>query len=110
MSLFKNLYSADHMEFPDLYLVKQEIAAPKIEDVITTLNQKLDDFKLSDKVQAGQQVAITAGSRGIKDKPLILKELVSTSGMVETPRLLSQCPGYGESIPEASKVERAGLY
>ena len=67
----------DKVEFPDLCLVRQEIPAPRIKDVITTLNNKLNEFKLSNKVQTGQRIAISAGSRGIKDQPKILKELAS---------------------------------
>jgi hypothetical protein len=77
MNFLKRLGYLENVKFPDLYLVKQEIRTPKVENVVATLNRKLDDFNLSSKVRAGQRVAITAGSRGVKDNPLILKELVS---------------------------------
>ena len=66
----------ENTDLPDVFHVKQEIAAPRIKNIIETLDQKLDQFNLSSRLHAGQKVAITAGSRGIKDKPKIIKELV----------------------------------
>jgi len=65
------------MKLPNLYLITQEIQTPKVQNVIETLHKKLDEFGLSSKLVVGQKVAITAGSRGIQDMPMILKELVT---------------------------------
>jgi uncharacterized protein (DUF362 family) len=65
-----------NMQFPALYLVKQESKANEVKNVTVVLNTKLDEFWGQIKLKPGQRVAITAGSRGIKDKPAILKELV----------------------------------
>jgi hypothetical protein len=77
MSFLRTFGCSDRVEFPDLYLVKQEIDASRIEDVASVLNRKLEKSNLLSKVQAGQRVAITAGSRGVKDNPLVLRELAS---------------------------------
>ena len=66
----------NNMRFPALYLVKQELKTSEIDNVTSELNKKLDEFLQQIKLRPGQRVAITAGSRGIRDKPTILKELV----------------------------------
>lgn len=67
----------DDTELPDLYMVKQEIKAPRVRDVVETLNRKLEEFGLSGKVLPGQRVAITASSRGYYDENQVIKALVS---------------------------------
>jgi len=93
--------SKEEFNFPNLYLIKQEIKAPRIENVIATLNQKLDKFKLSNKVRPGERVAITAGSRGIKDNPKILKELVSRfKALGALPFIVPAMGSHGGAIAE----------
>ena len=65
-----------NQKFPDLYLVKNELSAPEIKDVSADVNKKIDALHLEKKLQPGQSIALTAGSRGINDNPLILKQLV----------------------------------
>lgn len=63
------------MRFPALYLVKQKLKTTEIDNVASVLIKKVDEFLKQKKLRPGQRVAITAGSRGIQDKPTILKEL-----------------------------------
>ena len=40
------------------------------------VNELLDQFEIQKKVKRGERIALTAGSRGIKDKPRVLKTIV----------------------------------
>jgi hypothetical protein len=93
------------LELPDLYLVKQEIAAPRIDNVITTLGQNLEAFKLSNKLQAGQRIAITGSSRGMKDMPKILKELVSRLKALGARPFIAPAMGSQGGITAAGQAE-----
>jgi hypothetical protein len=64
------------MDFPDLYLVKQVIDPVAIADVEKVLEQRLEESKLLERVDAGSRVVIGAGSRGIPNYPRILRKLV----------------------------------
>ena len=49
---------------PVLYQVEQRLAGSSLTDVPGALRDGFDRLKLSDKVQAGQKVAVAVGSRG----------------------------------------------
>ncbi len=63
-------------ELPKIFKVRQKIDAPRLEDVEKRVNDLLDQFELSKKVKRGERIALTAGSRGIKDKPKVLKTII----------------------------------
>ena len=66
----------DSSDLPDLYLVQQEIPTPRLEHVAATLTEKLEASPLTGKVRRGDRIAITAGSRGIRDMAEVLRGLV----------------------------------
>jgi hypothetical protein len=61
---------------PKIFKLRQKANPPRLEDVEEELSKQLREFELSKKVRRGDRVGITAGSRGIKDKPRVLKTLV----------------------------------
>ena len=60
--------------FPELVRVKQHFDAPREADVASAVRRELDKLDLKRHVQPGQTVALTAGSRGIANIALILRE------------------------------------
>lgn len=62
---------------PKIVKIRQRLDAPRLEDVEKRVGELLDSFDLGRKVNKGERIGITAGSRGIRDKPLVLKILVS---------------------------------
>jgi hypothetical protein len=62
--------------FPLIRFIQQEIKTPFIE-IESVLKTKLNVFGLKSKVNSGDSVAITAGSRGITNISTILKTLVN---------------------------------
>ncbi|MBC8288959.1 MAG: DUF2088 domain-containing protein [Planctomycetes bacterium] len=63
------------MAFPRMARVRQKFDAPKIDDIPAEVNSQLASLNLGEKVQSGQTVAITAGSRGIANIALIIKSI-----------------------------------
>jgi hypothetical protein len=67
----------DGIRIPRLIKVRQTFERPRIADVGAELVQKLRGSSSLAKVKPGQQIAVTAGSRGITSLPLMLKVLVA---------------------------------
>ena len=64
-------------DFPKILKIRQKIDAPRLQNVEKRVNELLDQFDLSKKVKKGERIGITAGSRGIKDKPKVLKTIIT---------------------------------
>ncbi len=62
---------------PRVFKIRQKIASPRLADVEKEMNSLLDRFGLSQKVKPGERVALTAGSRGIRDKAKVLKVIAT---------------------------------
>ena len=65
------------MKLPELYLVKNNIPAPRVGDVKAEILSGLAALGLAEKIRPGDSVAITAGSRGVTDMVLAIKTAVS---------------------------------
>jgi hypothetical protein len=62
---------------PKIFKIRQKIKAPHLENIEKRVDELLDQFELSKKVKKGERIGLTAGSRGIKDNPKVLKAIVS---------------------------------
>ncbi len=63
-------------EFPRVFRVRQTFERPRVEDVAAEVDQQLKTLALVDRIQPGQSVALTAGSRGIANIHIILRAAV----------------------------------
>src|SRR5689334_7165379 len=57
--------------------IRQEFDRPRVDDVAVTVRRELEKLDLGRTIRPGQSVALTAGSRGIANIPLILKATAS---------------------------------
>lgn len=64
------------MSYPKMVRVRQHFERPLVEDIPGTVRSELERLDLNRTIRAGQSVAITAGSRGIANIPVILKAVV----------------------------------
>ena len=64
------------VSYPKMFRLKQSFAGPKIADVPAEVRKQLANLQLQNKIQPGQRVAITAGSRGINNIFQIIKAVV----------------------------------
>jgi hypothetical protein len=55
--------------------VRQHFERPKVEDIPATIRATLERLDLSKTIRPGQTVALTAGSRGIANIPLVLRSV-----------------------------------
>ena len=56
--------------------VRQQFAGPQVNDVAASVVAELDTLNLGQQISAGQRVAVTAGSRGITNIPVIIRAIV----------------------------------
>jgi hypothetical protein len=59
-----------------MFRVRQNFPRPRVENIPAAVRQTLDRLALARTIKPGQTVALTAGSRGIANIPLILKSVV----------------------------------
>jgi len=64
------------LDIPKVIQLQQFYPHPEIEDIRSELTNKINRFNLSSRIRAGDQIAITVGSRGIKDIVPIIKQLI----------------------------------
>src|SRR5512142_308938 len=67
-----------HAPMPVMYLARQHLGGPRVEDIAAEVRSSLLASHLLDRVGIGQQIAITAGSRGISNIAEILRAVVTT--------------------------------
>ena len=61
------------MSYPKVLRIRPSFERPRVEDVAGRVRQALEALDLGKKIRPGQTVALTAGSRGIANIPVILK-------------------------------------
>ena len=64
------------MSFPKMLRVRQTFDGPRVDDIPGTVRAELSKLNLGAKVQAGETIAITAGSRGIANIAVITRAIV----------------------------------
>lgn len=63
-------------DYPKIFRVRQHFESPEIENVAAEVENQLSSLNLKEKVQPGETVAITAGSRGIANIAVIIRAIV----------------------------------
>lgn len=63
-------------EYPQIFRLRQSFERPRVRDVAAEVDAQLSQLSLGEKIQPGHSVAITAGSRGIANMPVIVKAIV----------------------------------
>lgn len=64
------------MNLPRLFRVRQTFSGPRIDDIPSAVRTALDKLNLGQRIKPGQSVALTAGSRGVANIPILLKSTV----------------------------------
>src|SRR5947209_422256 len=63
------------MAYPRMLRVRQQFARPRVENIPATVRASLEKLNLAKTIKPGQSVALTGGSRGIANIPLVLKNV-----------------------------------
>src|SRR5579871_4981364 len=61
------------VKYPKLVRVRQQFERPRVSDLAAAVIAALEPLSLERRIRPGQTVALTAGSRGIANIPVILK-------------------------------------
>jgi hypothetical protein len=64
------------MMFPKLIKIRQKFTGPTVVDIEKKISEQLSLLGLQERITPGMKVAITAGSRGIANIPLIIRSIV----------------------------------
>ena len=89
------------MQLPKMAKVRQIFDQLKIRDIPAKIKEELEKKRLKDRVKPGQRIAVTAGSRGIANIPLILKTVVAElRAFGAEPFLVSAMGSHGGATPE----------
>ena len=59
--------------FPTVFRLRQHFDDPQLDDVPGEVDAQLSRLNLGEKIRSGDTVAITAGSRGITNMPVIIR-------------------------------------
>ncbi len=90
---------------PRIFKIHQKIATPRLADVPKEMNALLDCFGLPGKIKPGERIALTAGSRGIRDKAKILKVIATRLKALGAKPFLVPCMGSHGGATAAGQVE-----
>lgn len=91
--------------WPRIFKIRQKIATPRLADVEKEMHELLDRFDLASKVKAGERIAITAGSRGIRDKAKVLRVIVSRLKSLQAKPFIVPCMGSHGGATAAGQVK-----
>jgi hypothetical protein len=98
--------------FPQIFRVRQTFEGPQVDDVPGEVHRQLAGLELGRKVRPGQSVAITAGSRGIADIPLIIRAIVEhLRGLDALPFVVPAMGSHGGGTAEGQRqvIESYGI-
>lgn len=62
--------------YPQMFRVRQTFEAPRVEDIESEVQSQLTRLNLQRRIQPGQSVAVTAGSRGVANIARIIRAAV----------------------------------
>ncbi|WP_240414099.1 lactate racemase domain-containing protein [Paenibacillus periandrae] len=98
------------MLLPKFVKVKQHFNGPRIDDIEAEISKQMEAIRLSDKVKPGMKVAITAGSRGIANIALIIKNVVNELKKLGVePRIIPTMGSHGGATAEGQIEVLEGL-
>ena len=100
------------MAYPQFVRIRQQFERPRVEDIPAGVADSLDKLELGRRIRPGQTVALTAGSRGIANIPVILR---ATSDYLKKlgakPFLVPAMGSHGGATAEGQKhlIESYGI-
>ena len=92
------------MAYPRMMRVRQTFPRPRVEDIPSAVRDALTPLDLGSTIKPGQTVALTAGSRGIANIPVILKATVQfLRDLGAKPFLVPAMGSHGGGTPEGQR-------
>jgi hypothetical protein len=90
-----------HAPMPTMHLAQQRLEGSRIDDVAGEVRRRLVASSLLDVVSPGQEIAVTAGSRGIHDIATVLRAVIDQiKACGARPFLVPAMGSHGGATPE----------
>ena len=99
-------------KYPRVFRVRQTFHAPRVEDIDAEVKAELAKLNLSDKIQPGESVAISAGSRGIANIHLVIRGIVQhLQSIGAEPFIVPAMGSHGGGTAEGQRgiIEKYGI-
>ena len=106
---YRNCFMPD---YPDIFRIRQHFERPLVDDIPAEVAVQLASLDLGKKIQPGETVAITAGSRGIANIHLIIKGIVDhVKSLGGSPFIVPAMGSHGGGTPEGQRgiIEGYGI-
>ncbi|KMY51439.1 lactate racemase domain-containing protein [Peribacillus loiseleuriae] len=98
------------MSFPKVAKIRQKFQAKSLENIPATITEQFQQVKALDKIKPGMEVAITVGSRGIANIPLIVKSVADEiKKLGATPFIIPAMGSHGGATAEGQIEVLEGL-
>jgi hypothetical protein len=100
------------MPFPNLVRLRQHFERPCIHDIAGAVRTSLEKLNLGRTIKPGHTVALTAGSRGIANIPLVLRTVAEfLKGLGAKPYLVPAMGSHGGGTAEGQRkvIESYGI-
>jgi hypothetical protein len=92
------------MLYPRFLRIRQKFQRPKVDNIAAAVRSSLEKLKLNGRIKPGQSVALTAGSRGIANIPLVLKSVVQhLKDLGAKPYLVPAMGSHGGGVAEGQR-------
>ena len=97
------------MQLPKMAIVKQRFASTSLNDVAAEVRRQLAEAGLAESIALGARIAVSSGSRGIANIPLITRTVVDCIKQAGgQPFLLPAMGSHGGATAEGQKQVLAG--
>ena len=99
-------------KYPQLFRLRQKFEGPVIEDVVGEVERQLASLSLSERIQPGESVAISAGSRGIANIHVIIRGIAQhLQGLGAKPFIVPAMGSHGGGTAEGQQqiIESYGI-
>lgn len=100
------------MNYPKMLRVRQQFETPRVDDVSIAVRNALERLNLGSKIKPGHRVALTAGSRGIANIPVVLQAVARfLRDLGAQPFLVPAMGSHGGGTAEGQKqvIESYGI-
>lgn len=99
-------------DYPNIFRLRQLFDGPELGDVAAEVENQLSQLQLRDKIQPGETVAISAGSRGIANIHIIIKAVADHLGSIDArPFIVPAMGSHGGGTAEGQQgiIEGYGI-
>lgn len=100
------------IKVPKMAKIRQKFNPKKIEDVAVEVSKQLDRTEIRSAVKPGDSIAITCGSRGVANIPLVLREIANfLKSLGGKPFIIPAMGSHGGSTAEGQReiIESYGV-